>query len=34
MINEESDNESDDYVRKLILDKDTTYEFSTNFLAE
>lgn len=33
MISEESE-ESDDYVRGLILNKDTTYEFSTNFLAE
>jgi len=32
---EEEENEFDqDYVRMLILDKTTSYEFSTNFLAE
>ena len=33
-MNMDPDRDNEDYVRKLILDKDTTYEFATNFLAE
>ena len=33
-MNLDPDRDNEDYVRKLILDKDTTYEFATNFLAE
>ncbi len=33
-MNLDPDRDNEDYVRRLILDKDTTYEFATNFLAE
>lgn len=33
-MNLDPDRDNEDYVWRLILDKDTIYEFATNFLAE
>ena len=33
-LNLDPDKDNEDYVRKLIYDKGTNYEFATNFLAE